>query len=132
MVAGALVGTHAHEMMSMTAQLLSQWDDEVSSAEGGPVAISALLAHLLLVLVNGGGATALSDTFGTEAFIAAALASRIPDEFLQDMKARHGTDCGLVQGDVSINMLIRSSMYQARATAFKTTFLQGCPPDCIF
>ncbi len=45
-ITGPLVGTHAHEVMSITAQLMGRYDDEAGD-ERGPVPISALLAHLL-------------------------------------------------------------------------------------
>ena len=45
-VTGPLVGTHAHEVMSITAQLMGRYDDEAGD-EQGPVPIAALLAHLL-------------------------------------------------------------------------------------
>ena len=69
--AGRLVGTHAHELMMVTAQLLGSYDDEAGDAEGGPVAVSALVSHLLFLRANGGlsAATALPDTFGTRAFV---------------------------------------------------------------
>ena len=44
--AGPLVGTHAHEVMSITAQLMGRYDDEAGD-ERGPVPVAALLAHLL-------------------------------------------------------------------------------------
>ena len=91
------MGTHAHEVMSIAAQLLSCWDDQVKSEDGGPVALSALLAHLLFLAANGGmdTATALADTFGTEAFLAAALVTRLPQEFVDDMAATHS--CSSIQ-----------------------------------
>ena len=91
------MGTHAHEVMSITAQLLSCWDDQVKSEDGGPMALSALLAHLLFLAANGGmdTATALADTFGTEAFLAAALVTRLPQEFVDDMAAMHS--CSSIQ-----------------------------------
>lgn len=89
LVAGVLVGTHAHEVMSVMAQLMSCWDQKVDAAGDGPVAVSALLAHLLFLAVNGGleSATALADTFGTKAFLSAALVTRIPEEFIEDIQA---------------------------------------------
>ena len=64
------MGTHAHELMMVTAQLLAARDDE-AGGPGGPVAMSALLSHLLFLRANGGlgSATALPDTFGTVAFV---------------------------------------------------------------
>ena len=73
--------------MSIVGQLMSCWDQKVQSSEGGPVALSALLAHLLFLAANGGleFATALADTFGTETFLAAAMVSRVPQEFIEDV-----------------------------------------------
>ncbi len=73
--------------MSITGQLMSCWDQKVQSKEGGPVALSALLAHLLFLAANGGleSATALADTFGTETFLAAAMVCRVPKEFIGDV-----------------------------------------------
>ena len=64
------MGTHAHELMMITAKLLACYDDAAGSASA-PVPVSALLAHLLFLRANGGGtsATALADTFGTAAFV---------------------------------------------------------------
>ena len=72
MHAGSLVGTHAHEIMMMTAQLLSEYDDMAGAKSGNPMPIAALVAHLLFLREVGGLAapTALSDTFSTEAFVA--------------------------------------------------------------
>ena len=69
------MGTHAHELMMMTAQLLAAYDDKAGTQTGSPVPIAALLAHLLFLCEVGGLAepTALSDTFGTEAFIEVGL-----------------------------------------------------------
>ena len=69
--AGSLVGTHAHELMMVTTQLLSAYDDMAGGAGGRPVPVAALLAHLLFLREVGGLArpTALTDTFGTSAFI---------------------------------------------------------------
>lgn len=96
-----LVGTHAHEMMSMVAQLMSRWDNQVPKGSK-PVALSALLAHILFLTANGKleNATALADTFGTEAFIAAAFAqnwyplvmvqrTRLPKEFIEDVTTKY-------------------------------------------
>lgn len=71
MRAGSLVGTHAHELMMMTAQLLAAYDDMAGARSGNPVPVAALLAHLLFLREVGGLAapTALPDTFGTEAFV---------------------------------------------------------------
>ena len=65
-----------------------------------PVAVSALLAHLLFLRANGGlvGATALADTFGTAAFAAAAAAARVPDEFVEDMRRMHPDEPPIAPG----------------------------------
>ncbi|CAL8464515.1 g4050 [Coccomyxa elongata] len=83
---GRLVGTHAHELVMITAKLLARYDDAAGSAEA-PIPIAALLAHLLYLRANGGldSAIALADTFGTAAFVEAALVSEVPAEFLEDM-----------------------------------------------
>ena len=62
--------------------------------------ISAMLAHLLFLRANGGlsNATALADTFGTESFVAAALVTQVPDEFVQDMQQHFPDDRQLQQG----------------------------------
>lgn len=61
--------------MMMTAQLLAAYDDKAGAQTGSPVPIAALLAHLLFLREVGGLAepTALSDTFGTEAFVEVRL-----------------------------------------------------------
>jgi len=84
-----LIGTHAHEMQSVTQQLLCKYDYEGGDG-GAPVCVSALLAHLLFMVINGRmeHATALCDTFGTRAFVAAALAADVPQEFIDDMAAK--------------------------------------------
>ena len=71
------------------AQLLASYDDSAGD-EVGPVQVSALLVHLLFLLVNGGSdsCTGLADTFGTEAFLVAAAAAEIPEEFRDDYAAR--------------------------------------------
>ncbi|CAL5220669.1 g2715 [Coccomyxa viridis] len=88
---GSLVGTHAHELMMMTTQLLSRYDDMAGAKSGNPVPVAALLAHLLFLREVGGLAapTALSDTFGTRAFVETALRTELPAEFLEDMRERH-------------------------------------------
>ena len=55
----------------MTTQLLSRYDDMAGARTGNPVPVAALLAHLLFLREVGGLAapTALSDTFGTKAFV---------------------------------------------------------------
>lgn len=62
--------------------------------------VSAMLAHLLFLRVNGGmsNATALADTFGTESFVAAALVTQVPDEFIQDMQDSFPDDRQLEAG----------------------------------
>lgn len=52
------------------AQLMAGLDDAAGGAEGGPVQVSALLAHLLLLRAAGGlaNATCLPDTFGEHLF----------------------------------------------------------------
>ena len=79
---GRLVGTHAHELMMVTAQLLAGYDDAAGGAEG-PVAASALLSHLLFLRANGGlaSATALPDTFGTVAFVEVRPVFRVNQGF---------------------------------------------------
>ena len=69
--AGSLVGTHAHELMMMTTQLLSRYDDMAGPEIHEPMPVASLLAHLLFLREVGGLAapTALSDTFGTTAFV---------------------------------------------------------------
>ncbi len=90
-LAGALVGTHAHEVASIAAQLLAQYDDKAGGSPDAPVPISAIVAHLLFLTSNGGlgAAVALADTFGTEAFLAIALAADVPREFLEDVRQRY-------------------------------------------
>ncbi len=70
LAAGRLVGTHAHELVMITAKLLARYDDAAGSAEE-PVPVAALLAHLLYLRANGGldSAISLADTFGTAAFV---------------------------------------------------------------
>ena len=55
-----------------------------------PGQVSALAAHLVFVRTAGslGAATALADTFGTAAFVAAACAVRLPDDIAADLR-RH-------------------------------------------
>ena len=59
-----------------------------------------MLAHLLFLRVNGGmsNATSLADTFGTESFVAAALVTQVPDEFIQDMQENFPDDRQLQAG----------------------------------
>lgn len=89
--------------MSITAQLMSCWDQKVASSEGGPVALSALLAHLLFLAANGGleFATALADTFGTETFLAAAMVCRVPKEFIEDVSSDSNTQ--ISEGKIRIS-----------------------------
>ena len=91
MVAGLLVGTHAHEVVSIAAQLLARYDDEAGGGPESPVPVSAVVAHLLFITCNGGAeaAVALADTFGTQAFLAVALAADVPKEFLEDLRQRY-------------------------------------------
>lgn len=98
---GRLIGTHAHEVMSIVQHLMSHCDEEAGS-QGKPVQICAMLAHLLFLRANGGTehATALSDTFGTEGFIAAALVTRVPDEFIQDIQQLYPNDRQIQSGAV--------------------------------
>lgn len=65
--------------------------------------ICALLAHLLFLRANGGTkyATALSDTFGSEAFIAAARVTQVPHEFIQDIQELYPDDRQIQSGTVS-------------------------------
>ena len=90
-VAGVLVGTHAHEVVSIAAQLLARYDDEAGGGPDSPVPVSAVVAHLLFIACNGGAeaAVALADTFGTQAFLAVALAADVPQEFLDDLRQRY-------------------------------------------
>lgn len=116
---GPLVGTLAHEIIMALGQLLARYDDLGASSGAGPerlapagghepvvgnaarvpsqggggdaAQITPLLAHLLLLRETGGlaTATALSDTVGTRGFVCAALAARLPKEFLEDACARY-------------------------------------------
>ena len=99
--AGPLAGTHAHELMSVTAQLMAQHDDRAGCAQAsGPLTLSALLAHLLFLRVNGGlgTATALCDTFGTAAFVSAAMAAAVPQQFCQDMRDHYPEEAPIPEG----------------------------------
>ena len=71
--------------------------------------ICALLAHLLFLRANGGTeyATALSDTFGSESFIAAAMVTQVPDEFVQDIQELYPNDRQIPQGTVLRKKKIR-------------------------
>ena len=62
-----------------------------------------MLAHLLLLRCNGGleAATALPDTFGTQAFVAAAVATTVPDEFVADVQERHDSGRQIKLGEIS-------------------------------
>lgn len=102
---GRLIGTHAHEVMSIMQHLMSHCDDEAGSADG-PVQICALLAHLLFLRANGGTkyATALSDTFGSEAFIAAARVTQVPHEFIQDIQELYPDDRQIQSGAVMFDV----------------------------
>lgn len=78
-----LSGTHAHEQVSAVNQLLAKYDD------WGPV--TPLLAHLLFFCVHGvENASALPDTFGSISFARAAAAAVLPEEFIEDIWAKHG------------------------------------------
>ena len=99
--AGPLAGTHAHELMSITAQLMAEGDDKAGHAQGsGPLALSALLAHIMFLRANGGlsSATALCDTFGTSAFVSAAMACAVPEQFRQDMRAVYPGEAAIPEG----------------------------------
>ena len=65
--------------------------------------ISPMLAHLLFLRCNGGleAATALPDTFGTQAFVAAAVATRVPDEFVADVQELHDGGRQIDLGELS-------------------------------
>ena len=62
-----------------------------------------MLAHLLFLRCNGGleAATALPDTFGTQAFVAAAVATTVPDEFVADVQERHDGGRQIELGELS-------------------------------
>ncbi|DBA73502.1 hypothetical protein WJX77_001486 [Trebouxia sp. C0004] len=96
---GRLIGTHAHEVMSIIQHLMSKYDDE-AGGEDGPVQICGLLAHLLFLRANGGTeyATALSDTFGSHSFVAAAMVTQVPDEFIQDIQELYPNDRQIQKG----------------------------------
>ncbi len=59
-----------------------------------------MLAHLLFLRANGGTeyATALSDTFGSHSFVAAAMVTRVPDEFVQDIQELYPDDRQIQKG----------------------------------
>ena len=65
--------------------------------------ISSMLAHLLFLRCNGGleAATALPDTFGTQAFVAAAVATTVPDEFVADVQELHNGGRQIDLGELS-------------------------------
>ena len=65
--------------------------------------ISPMLAHLLFLRCNGGleAATALPDTFGTQAFVAAAVATAVPDEFVVDVQELHDGGRQIDLGELS-------------------------------
>ena len=67
-----------------------------------------MLAHLLFLRANGGTeyATALSDTFGTESFIAAALLTQVPEEFIQDVQELYPNDRQIQSGKVAMSCCI--------------------------
>ena len=79
----------------ITTQLLSAYDDMAGGASGQPVPVAALLAHLLFLREVGGLArpTALTDTFGTSAFIqvgspATALIAEMDPSQYADSRAK--------------------------------------------
>eukprot|EP00879_Flechtneria_rotunda_P013981 GHRR01014605.1.p1 GENE.GHRR01014605.1~~GHRR01014605.1.p1 ORF type:complete len:707 (+),score=303.14 GHRR01014605.1:547-2667(+) len=91
---GKLMGTHAHEMTSMTQQLLVGYDQEAGRRCGlqAPVCLSQLLGHLLFMVANGDMTpTALPDTFTTPYFVQLAAITALPPEFIEDMHKRWGT-----------------------------------------
>eukprot|EP00775_Hariotina_reticulata_P004409 gene4409-4662_t len=65
---GKLLGTHAHEMTSVTQQLLAGYDAEAGRRS----------------------ATALPDTFTTQYFATVAAMTPVPEEFIGDMQQRWG------------------------------------------
>lgn len=71
-------------------QLLARYDDEAGGGPDSPIPVSAVVAHLLFLTCNDGAqaAVALADTFGTQAFMAVALAADVPQEFLDDVRHR--------------------------------------------
>ena len=64
------------------------------------IQICGLLAHLLFLRANGGTeyATALSDTFGSHSFVAAAMVTQVPDEFIQDIQELYPKDRQIQKG----------------------------------
>ena len=67
-----------------------------------------MLAHLLFVRANGGiqYATALADTFGTRAFVEAALVTQVPDEFIQDIRDLYPDDRQIEPGKFSASVVV--------------------------
>mmetsp|Transcript_39795 Transcript_39795/g.112908 ORF Transcript_39795/g.112908 Transcript_39795/m.112908 type:complete len:600 (-) Transcript_39795:234-2033(-) len=127
----ALVGTHAHEMQSVTQQLLSQYDEE--GGDGcAAVCISSLLAHLLFLSTNGGlsSATALADTFGTQAFLAAAMAADVPKEFIDDMASHSDPQPAIPEGAKVFDLLrmwrLDSGDYKEIAPLVLAAWKQRC------
>ena len=68
----------------------------------------SLLAHLLFLRANGGTeyATALADTFGTRAFVEAALVTQVPDEFIQDIRDLYPDDRQIEPGKFSASVVV--------------------------
>ena len=101
LAAGPLIGTHAHEIMSVFGQLLASQDAEAGARQQtGPLPLSALLAHLAFLRANGGlgAATALCDTFGSAAFVSAACAAAVPAQFRQDMREAYPDEPPVPEG----------------------------------
>lgn len=65
-----------------------------------PVQLWALLAHLLFLRAIGGlvTATALADTFGTEAFLSLALVTALPEAFIRDMHRLYPQEAAIKPG----------------------------------
>lgn len=89
--------------------------------------ITSLLAHLLFLRANGGTehATALSDTFGTEAFVAAALVTQVPDEFIQDVKDLFPNDRQLQSGTAPADPCVQGCSHHQEPSGAKG-FLATC------
>lgn len=85
-----------------------------------------MLAHLLFLRVNGGmsNATALADTFGTESFVAAALVTQVPAEFLQDMQEDYVRDRQLQPGVYHTAMSTKWLQLAGYAERQDTTLLE--------
>lgn len=76
--------------------------------------ICSLLAHLLFLRANGGTeyATALSDTFGSHSFVAAAMVTQVPDEFIQDIQELYPNDRQIQKGVMLLHSC--SALFQIR------------------